>query len=88
MENIFGPLLAICFSIAYIPQIIKIIKYKSSNDVSLLMLLINAIGYLSGLLYCIFTSVEGFWLFFNYTSGLIMTILVMVLWKIYLKKEG
>lgn len=83
MNEIFGILLAISFSGAYIPQLIKMIRRKSSGDISLLMLIINGIGYSSGILYCVMLHVDGFWLYFNYTSGLIMTLIAIGMWFYY-----
>ena len=51
MEEALGIVLSISFSVAYIPQIVKMIRRKSSKDVSLIMLLINALGYYCGLGY-------------------------------------
>lgn len=81
--QIFGVVLAISFSGAYIPQIIKMIRRKSSSDVSLLMLLINSLGYGSGIMYCVMLDVSGFWLYFNYTAGLLMTLISILIWICY-----
>jgi len=83
IEQIFGVALAISFSGAYVPQIIKMIQRKSSSDVSLLMLLINAMGYSSGIMYCELLNVNGFWLYFNYTAGLLMTLISILTWIYY-----
>tara|TARA_Y100000361_G_C11161642_1_gene347803 strand:- start:927 stop:1184 length:258 start_codon:yes stop_codon:yes gene_type:complete len=83
MEVFFGILLTVCFSGAYIPQIIKIIRNRSSNDVSFIMLLVNFVGYSAGLLYVIFQRNPGFWLWVNYSLGLIATFICMIIWRIY-----
>ncbi len=82
-DNIFGAILTISFSGAYIPQIVKMVRRKSSNDVSLVMLIINAIGYWCGLGYVLIREVNAIWLTLNYTLGFIMTFLCMVVWGIY-----
>ena len=83
MENIFGIVLSVSFSVAYIPQIIKMVNRKSSADVSLMMLIINGIGYYCGLGYVLMKDLNAFWLCFNYASGLIMTLLCIIMWSIY-----
>ena len=83
MENLFGILLSLSFSIAYIPQILKMIKRKKSNDVSLIMLIVNGIGYSSGVLYVVMKQLDAFWLRFNYIAGFIMTVLCIGAWYYY-----
>ena len=75
MEEALGIVLSISFSVAYIPQIVKMIRRKSSKDVSLIMLLINALGYYCGLGYVLLKGVDAYWLVFNYTAGFIMPFL-------------
>ena len=83
MEEALGIVLSISFSVAYIPQIVKMIGRKSSKDVSLIMLLINALGYYCGLGYVLLKGVDAYWLVFNYTAGFIMTFLCILVWGIY-----
>ena len=83
MEEFFGITLSVSFSVAYIPQIIKMIRRKSSSDVSLIMLAINGLGYYCGLGYVLTKKIDAFWLCFNYTSGLIMTFLCIIIWTVY-----
>ena len=83
MEEALGIVLSISFSVAYIPQIVKMIRRKSSKDVSLIMLLINALGYYCGLGYVLLKGVDAYWFVFNYTAGFIMTFLCIVVWGIY-----
>ena len=78
IKQFFGILLALSFSIAYFPQISKIIKTKSSKDVSLGMLTINAVGYTSGIIYIALCQSNAFWLWINYSLGLTMTILCII----------
>ncbi len=87
MDNIFGAILTVSFSGAYIPQIIKMIRYRSSKDVSLIMLIINAIGYCCGLGYVLIQGVDAMWLTLNYSLGFVMTFLCIFVWFIYKKSE-
>ena len=83
MANILGIILSVSFSIAYVPQIVKMIRRKKSDDVSLIMLLINGLGYLCGLGYVLLKGLDAFWLTFNYSSGFIMTVVCVITWYIY-----
>ena len=87
MDNIFGAILTVSFSGAYIPQIIKMIRYRSSKDVSLIMLIINAIGYWCGLGYVLLKGVDAMWLILNYSLGFVMTFLCIFVWFIYKNNE-
>jgi uncharacterized protein with PQ loop repeat len=82
-----GILLSVCFAIAYLPQIIRMIRNKSSKDVSLGMLILNLVGYCSGLVYITSNEIARFWVVVNYSSGISMTILTMFFWKYYIRKE-
>ena len=83
MEEIFGIVLSVSFSIAYVPQIVKMVSRKSSSDVSLIMLIVNGIGYSSGVLYVVMKQLDAFWLRFNYIAGFIMTVLCIGAWYYY-----
>ena len=87
MDNIFGAILTVSFSGAYIPQIIKMIRYRSSKDVSLIMLIINAVGYWCGLGYVLLKGVDAAWLTLNYSLGFVMTFLCIFVWFIYKNSE-
>ena len=78
IKEFFGILLAISFSMAYIPQIIKTLKSKKSKDISIFMLIINAVGYSSGIIYILLCESSAFWLWVNYSLGLLMTITCIV----------
>ena len=75
--------MALAFSVAYLPQILKMWKNKSSEDVSLWMLIINTIGYGSGVLYLLVGSATGFWLWINYSLGTVMSLFAIGVWIIY-----
>ena len=87
MENLFGIVLSISFSTAYFPQIMKMVKRKKSDDVSLIMLIINAIGYWCGLGYVLLKGVDAMWLILNYSLGFVMTFLCIFVWFIYKNNE-
>ena len=86
MPEIFGIVLSVSFSIAYVPQIIKMVSRKSSSDVSLIMLLVNGLGYGSGVVYVVMKELDAFWLRFNYIAGFVMTIFCVSIWMLYKEK--
>lgn len=84
MSNFFGILMTVCFMCCYIPQIYKIWKNKSSNDLSVLMIFLSLGGYISGIIYNITTGFQ-FWLFANYSSGITMCSVLIFFWFKYKK---
>lgn len=67
------------FMFCYIPQIVKIFKNRSSNDVSLMLILMSIVGYISGMIYMFLTRF-GIWWFLNYCVGLIMCSILVYAW--------
>jgi len=51
------------------------------------MLILNLVGYCSGLVYITSNEIARFWVVINYSSGICMTILTMFFWKYYIRKE-
>lgn len=74
--------MTISFMACYLPQIYKIIKTKSSSDVSLLMMVFSFLGYVFGLLYMACTGFEIWW-FLNYFSGIVTSIVLFYYWQKY-----
>lgn len=77
---IYGIILTICFTTSFIPQIIKMWKNKSCKDVSIYMLLLQVIGYFSGVMFLIIEGIESLLLSFNYYSGLFIAIITTMGW--------
>ena len=77
---IYGIILTICFTTSFVPQIIKMWKNKSCRDVSIYMLLLQVIGYFSGVMFLIIEGIESLLLSFNYYSGLFMAIITTMGW--------
>lgn len=75
----FGIIMMLSFMFCYIPQIIKIFKNRSSNDVSLMLILMSIVGYISGMIYMFLTRF-GIWWFLNYCVGLIMCSILVYAW--------
>ncbi len=51
MENIIGYISAVCTTIAYVPQVLKVYKTKSTRDISLGMFLLMSAGITGWLAY-------------------------------------
>ena len=79
---IYGIILTICFTTSFIPQIIKMYKNKSCKDVSVFMLLLQVVGYLSGVTFLITEDIENLMLKFNYYLGLLVATLTTIGWII------
>ena len=79
ITEFFGILMMLSFMFCYIPQIIKIYKNKSSDDVSLMLILMSIVGYISGMIYMFLTRF-GIWWFLNYCVGLIMCSILVYAW--------
>jgi uncharacterized protein with PQ loop repeat len=79
ITEFFGILMMLSFMLCYIPQIVKIYKNKSSEDVSLMLILMSIVGYISGMIY-MFLTAFGLWWFLNYCVGLIMCSILVYAW--------
>ena len=77
---IYGIILTICFTTSFIPQIVKMWKNKSCKDVSVFMLLLQVIGYFSGVMFLIIEGIENLMLNLNYYSGLCIAIITTIGW--------
>ena len=86
-KEVAGMLMALAFMFCYVPQIVKIFKTKSSNDVSLMLILMSIVGYISGLVY-MFLSTFYIWLLLNYIIGLVMCSILVYAWFKYNKKDS
>jgi uncharacterized protein with PQ loop repeat len=79
IRDISGFIMMFAFMACYIPQIVKIIKTKSSSDLSSSMIVLGLIGYFAGMVY-MFTNVFGLWWFLNYFSGIISSLVLFYYW--------
>lgn len=73
--TIFCTIYFICSYICVIPQIIKLIKTKSSNDYSLGMVTLQLIGIICWSLY-IFTSIQNILVYIGTIIDLILLLIV------------
>ena len=82
MENILGVIYNICFIGCFWPQIIKSIKTKSVEDVSIGLCFMSIIGYAAALGYACLKFGFDYWLCLNYIfSGFFVIIMIIVYYK-------
>ena len=82
LENFLGFVYNVCFISCYWPQIIKSLKTKSVQDVSIALFIISIIGYLSATAYAVIKFGLDFWLLANYVlSGISSAFMVCVYYK-------
>ena len=77
--ELFGIIMTMAFMFCYVPQIVKIFQNKSSKDVSLMLILMSIVGYISGMIY-MFLTTFGLWWFMNYSVGLVMCSILVYAW--------
>lgn len=73
-------LMTLSFMFCLIPQIVKIIKTKSSKDISPHMILLSMSGYFFGLIY-MFMTTFGLWWFLNYVTGMFTASVLLYFWN-------
>ena len=81
-ENFLGFVYNVCFISCYWPQIIKSLKTKKVDDVSIALFIISIIGYISATAYAVMRFGLDFWLLANYVlSGFSSAFMVYVYFK-------
>ena len=86
ITEFFGIIMTLSFMFCYVPQIVKIYNNKSSEGVSLTLIIMCIVGYISGMVYMFLTSF-GLWWFMNYSVGLIMCSILIHAWFKYKKDD-
>ena len=79
IRDISGMIMTLSFMSCYIPQILKIVKTRSSSDLSPSMIVLGLFGYISGMIY-MYTNVFGLWWFLNYFTGIITSTVLFYYW--------
>jgi len=85
VEQILGLVYTICFISCYWPQIIKCIRTKSVEDVSLLLFALSIVGYISAMGYTVIALDSDFWLLINYGLSLLSAVVMLCVWFRYKK---
>jgi uncharacterized protein with PQ loop repeat len=81
MNEIFGWIGTVLFTLCYIPQIYRTYLTKQVNDVSLVMWLIQWVAYTSCLIYAV--SIHAMPMIIGYCSGWLMTAWWLELYRQY-----
>ncbi len=87
MEQFLGLVYTVCFSTCIWPQIIKSLRTKKVEDVSISLFILSIIGYVSAISYTLLRVGFDFWWLINYFLSLLSAIIMTVLWFKYKDKE-
>ena len=83
MEQFLGLVYTFCFSICIWPQIIKSIKTKKVEDVSISLFVLSIVGYVSAICYTILRVGFDFWWLINYGLSLLSAVVMVMVWVKY-----
>lgn len=81
--EVIGWIYTVCFAICYIPQIVKSIKTKKVQDISISLFVLSLIGYLCASIYTIGTIGINAVLITNYTLGSICSLIMIIVYFMY-----
>jgi MtN3 and saliva related transmembrane protein len=87
MVNLIGSVAAVCTTVSFIPQLIRVYRLKSARDISLIMFLVFSLGVFLWLLYGIFIRSFPVILANGFTLALSLAILVLKI-KYDRKRQG
>ena len=80
---VVGWFYTLCFAICYIPQIVKSLKTKKVNDVSVSLFILSLLGYISAILYTLSDIGFNLILITNYVFGAICSLLMIIIFLCY-----
>jgi uncharacterized protein with PQ loop repeat len=83
---VVGWFYTLCFAICYIPQIVKSLKTKKVNDVSVSLFILSLLGYISAILYTLSDIGFNLILITNYVFGAICSLLMIIIFLCYRTK--
>ena len=86
MEQFLGLVYTVCFSTGIWPQIIKSLRTKKVEDVSISLFILSIIGYVAAISYTLLRVGFDFWWLINYFLSLLSAIIMTVLWFKYKDK--
>lgn len=80
---------ALCFASCTLPQIIRVLKRKSTADISLLFIVLSLFGNIFSASYILYTNIQAdYWQWPQYVNYSIATTLVITLLTLKLKNDG
>jgi uncharacterized protein with PQ loop repeat len=80
---IVGWFYTLCFAICYIPQIVKSIKTKKVNDISVSLFILSLLGYISALVYTLGDIGFNIILVTNYIFGALCSLIMIITYLCY-----
>jgi MtN3 and saliva related transmembrane protein len=83
---VVGWFYTLCFAICYIPQIVKSLKTKKVNDVSVSLFILSLFGYISAIIYTLSDIGFNLILITNYVFGAICSLLMIIIFLCYRTK--
>jgi len=83
---IVGWLYTLCFAICYIPQIVKSLKTKKVNDISISLFILSLLGYISALVYTLGDIGFNIILVTNYVFGALCSLVMIITYLCYKDK--
>lgn len=83
---IVGWIYTLCFAICYIPQIVKSIRTKKVNDVSVSLFILSLLGYISAIIYTLSDIGFNLILITNYIFGAICSLTMIIIFLCYRSK--
>lgn len=87
--TIMGLAGALCFASCTLPQIIRVLKRKSTADISLLFIVLSLFGNLFSASYILYTNIQAdYWQWPQYVNYSIATTLVITLLTLKIKNDG
>lgn len=87
LGNILLGIVSLCTLISYLPQTIKLLKTKKSDDISIQSWVLWGVSSFSYTLYAIIVS-KDFMLIFETTLELIFCLIILILSAIYRKRKS
>jgi len=83
---IVGWIYTLCFAICYIPQIVKSIRTKKVNDISVSLFILSLLGYISAIIYTLSDIGFNLILITNYIFGAICSLTMIIIFLCYRDK--
>ena len=80
---VVGWFYTLCFAICYIPQIVKSLKTKKVNDVSVSLFILSLLGYMSAIIYTLSDIGFNLILITNYIFGAICSLTMIIIFLCY-----
>lgn len=87
LTNLLGVVYTVAFITCYWPQIIKIHKTKSVEDISLPLFQLSVVGYIAAIFYTLLRVGPDFWWLLNYGVSLVGAGYVCVQYENYKKNS-